>query len=326
MRPIITILTGSHLYGTAMAESDHDYKVVYIPSDRAILLGDHADREESAKARNAIGESLAELNNGEKIDVEFLSLDKFVKLLCQGQTNAMDMLFAPESFYVGSPSAEWYAFIANREKFLSRNCKSFVGYCRSQVSKYVVKQGRYEAVRKAVNYLTKIEGTHLSDATHLKDFVAAMPMCSIVEIHNHVTGSTVEHLDVCETRVPLTATVKEAVRVYQLKLDNYGERVKKNAATSDKDWKSMYHAVRVAKEAIELLEEGSLTFPRPEADLLLNIRCGEISFELVQEMIEEGLKLVEEAVEQSSLPEKPDTEFAESLVENYYRSEVLCSE
>jgi hypothetical protein len=87
----------------------------------------------------------------------------------------------------------------------------------------------------------------------------------------------------------------------------------------------MYHAVRVAHEAMELMETGKLTFPRPERDLLLAIRRGEIPYEEVSQMIEENLIRVEEAVESSQLPEEPDWDFTDRFVERIYRSTVQCS-
>ena len=38
MNQIVRIEFGSHLYGTATESSDHDYKSVYIPSAKDILL------------------------------------------------------------------------------------------------------------------------------------------------------------------------------------------------------------------------------------------------------------------------------------------------
>ncbi len=326
MRPIITILTGSHLYGTNIEGSDHDYKVVYIPSPRSILLGEDTDLENASRAKDDIGESLAELHGGAKIDVEFLDLQKFVEMLCQGQTNATDMLFAPASFYVGSPSAEWYTLTNNREKFISRNCKAFVGYCRAQVRKFVVKQERFEALESIVSYLERFEDARfrrLLEATVAEGFSSNVPSHTLIDISLE-TGAKITHLNVCETRVPLTATIKEARRIYRRQRDRYGERVRNNSAADNKDWKSMYHAVRVAYEAIELLTTGELKFPRPERRVLLEIRQGEYSLEIVQNLIEKGLRRVEEAVMASTLPEEPDLQFAESLVEELYRSEVVC--
>jgi len=87
----------------------------------------------------------------------------------------------------------------------------------------------------------------------------------------------------------------------------------------------MYHAVRVAEEALELMQTGKLTFPRPERNLLTAIRLGKIPFEKVSGIIEENLKKVEQAVEKSTLPDQPDWTYADSLVETFYRSAVLSS-
>ena len=327
MRPIVTILTGSHLYGTNIPGSDHDFKVIYVPSARSILLGAKLDEENTLQTQNEIGEHLAQLKQVDTIDVEFIELQKFVRLLMQGQTNTMDMLFAPEDCYVGKPSAEWYTFLSNRERFLSRNCKSFVGYCRDQVRKYVVKQGRYAALQEVVTFLGNVRDHRVSLAitVGLEDFVKRHEQAGFVDIKLD-SGSSVRHLDICETRVPLTFSVKEALEIYQIQREKYGRRVSANYQNDSKDWKSMYHAVRVAHEAVELLTTGKLTFPRPERKLLLNIRQGSVIFEVIQELIEEGLAQVEQAGSDSLLPAEPDFEFGNQLVENFYRSEVLGDE
>ena len=120
----------------------------------------------------------------------------------------------------------------------------------------------------------------------------------------------------------MTATVKMALDTYKRKSDEYGARIRNNASISGKDWKSMYHAVRVACEAIEILETGSLTFPRPEAELLVSIRRGEIPFDEVATMIQHGLRDVERAVEASDLREEADWDAAERFVIHHYGATV----
>ena len=124
-------------------------------------------------------------------------------------------------------------------------------------------------------------------------------------------------------QIPVTASVKLALATYERKAQEYGARARAAEQMDGSDWKSLYHAVRVAHEAMELMATGKLTFPRPEKDLLLEIRLGKLPLEAVQDMIEENLERVEKAVLVSSLPEKPDYAFADNLVEVFYRGAVL---
>jgi hypothetical protein len=310
MKEIARILCGSHLYGTNVEGSDKDYKVVFIPDPEDILLGRGRGRCEK----------------GPEGDVEYMSLQQYLKLLCQGQTVALDMLFAPEACYEGQPEAEWFAIRRHGPSFLSRNCKAFVGYCRQQAGKYVIKLERFQALGKVVEKLQQApaEARLLEHLEGLLDLVDTEPHMEWVTHSAKHIMKEVAHLSVCQTEVPITATIKLALSTYQRKLDQYGERVRAAEDLGEKDWKSMYHAVRVGHQAIELMETGKLTFPRPERDLLLAIRQGKLPLKEVGETIEENLDKVQEAAEASSLPEEPDWGLAERLTVSFYQIHILA--
>jgi len=314
MREIVKVLCGSHLYGTDLEGSDKDYKSVFIPPAKDILL----QRVQDAMPREGGAE-----------DLELWSLQKFLRLLCEGQTVAMDLLFAPRELHQMTPHPEWLAIQENRSRFVSKNCRAFVGYCRQQASKHVVKQERMRAVDNAVQYfLSAVEkianpgAVKIRELENLERFVAGNPFTELLSLETaHKTE--LKHLSICETMIPVTASVKLALATYERKAQEYGARARAAEQMDGSDWKSLYHAVRVAHEAMELMATGKLTFPRPEKDLLLEIRLGKLPLEAVQDMIEENLERVEKAVLVSSLPEKPDYAFADNLVEVFYRGAVL---
>ena len=62
------------------------------------------------------------------------------------------------------------------------------------------------------------------------------------------------------------------------------------------------------RQVSELMTTGEITFPRPEADMLRNIRNGLFSKEVVTELYEESRAFAEETREKSILPDKPDSE------------------
>ena len=64
----------------------------------------------------------------------------------------------------------------------------------------------------------------------------------------------------------------------------YGERSTR-AAESSVDFKSLSHAVRVYEQAIELLDTGTLTFPRPNAADLLAIKQGKADLDAVKDRL-----------------------------------------
>ena len=70
-------------------------------------------------------------------------------------------------------------------------------------------------------------------------------------------------------------------------------------------------------EAIELLEHGRLTFPRPEVKLLNSIRHNETPFTYITFLHKHLQYILEQAyINCAFLPENPDNEYAErSMIE-----------
>lgn len=91
---LVKMKFGSHLYGTATSESDVDYKGVFLPSKEDILLGNIPKNYSFSTKVNG------SKNNPDDIDVELYSLHYFIKLACEGQTVALDMLHALETMIV----------------------------------------------------------------------------------------------------------------------------------------------------------------------------------------------------------------------------------
>lgn len=86
--------------------------------------------------------------------------------------------------------------------------------------------------------------------------------------------------------------------------------------------KNAYHAIRLLEEGIEILTTGQLNFPRPNANLLLAIRNGEMEFEEVSSMVDLRKKEFAEAESASSLPKRPDREALDDLYFEIVNEEV----
>jgi hypothetical protein len=134
METIFRTKFGSHLYGTDTPTSDLDFKSIHLPSANDILLqrvkGSVGDRK---------GKTEGEKNSPEDIDDESYSLQRYLSLLAEGQTVAIDMLFAPKPEIT---SNLWGYICSKKDRLLTKKSAAFVGYCRTQANKYGIKGSR----------------------------------------------------------------------------------------------------------------------------------------------------------------------------------------
>lgn len=332
MNKIVEIKFGSHLYGTNTPASDLDFKAIYIPEARDIVLGKY--KKTIAKSRP---KAECERNNKDDVDMEMFSLDRFLELLCEGQTVALDILFAPNDSYT-SYTPEGMALMAhiynNRELLLTRNVNAFVGYARQQAAKYGIKGSRMDALKRTMEVLERMSHPHdklssYEDMIHnliseTKGLVS-LEKTALVEICmlKGPTGLVDQpHLHINGRFIPFHATVKWAKEVVGKMLEGYGNRAKKAHLEGGIDWKALSHAVRVNGEAMELLKTNYITFPRPDAAILKDIKTGQIPYEQVAEMIEQGLADLYTAHDVSKLRDEPDYEFVNDLIYEIYSDVV----
>ena len=327
MSPIVRMLFGSYIYGTNLPTSDHDYKVVFLPTAKDIILN---------KTRDAYNESTKvdqrAKNTSEDVETEFFSFKKYMNLLIEGQTVALDMLFTPESFYLEEPHPVWKKIKENKHKFLHSGVSSFVGYCRQQANKYGIKGSRVASARAAVTLFTNLQekyGAHAKLKDHWDFIVETMSKEEHVEfLDDFMRGNPefkVRMLSVCNRKVQEHITVKEALKIYKHIFDEYGQRALLAETNEGIDWKALMHAVRVTEEAKELLSTGHITFPRPEKDVLLQIRQGLMPYKDVADLIERGMQELEAIQENSVLPKEIDREFFEKFVYDTYLETILWS-
>lgn len=317
-RTLVKMQFGSHVYGTNTPTSDTDYKAVYVPSAPDIIL---------QRVQNTIVQSTKALktarNEPGDVDLETFSLQQYLKLLMEGQTIAIDMLFTPESFYQTDPSWEWQEIQANRAKFAHRGYSAFAGYCRQQANKYGIKGSRIAAVRKLLEALSNLprESKLLENKAEFIKFAAETEHVAIVQCRAP-NGRLEDHLEVCNRKMPFHAKVKFITEVFQKIFDEYGSRALQAEKCEGVDWKALGHAVRICNQSREYLTTGNIIFPRPERKVLLQIRTGQLPYAQVATMIEEGLLLMEEAAKTSALPLEPDRAYAEELVLRSYGAAV----
>lgn len=324
MRTIVRIKFGSHLYGTATPASDLDYKSVFVPAGRDILL-----QRVKATIASHRPKAEGEKNYAGEIDEEAYSLQRYLGLAAEGQTVALDALFAPRWAMAEEPAPEWLEIERNRHRLITRKSAAFVGYCRQQANKYGIKGSRVAAARLAYTLLDAGVGTLGATAklgeieTEIRATTNAHPEhMALLDIEGatdvHGARRTIRHWEVCNRKMPLTQTIKSAHEVMRRIVDEYGHRALQAESNQGVDWKALSHAVRVATQAIELLRTGAVMFPRPDAAHLLAIKLGKLPYQQVAEEIDELLPAVEREAEASTLPDSADLEWIDDFVATAY--------
>lgn len=322
MTTIMRIVFGSRLYGTATPASDLDYKSIFIPDARSILL-QRAPEGRSTQRPKMTGEK----NVAGDVDEEAFSLQKFLKLASEGQTVAMDVLFAPDWAHIEPPKEEWREIERNRHRLLTKKSASFIGYARSQSAKYGIRGSRVAASRAALTLLKSAmdvtpAGAKLELFWHeIESMVASTEHMSIL-IDTTPHGQEVRLWEVCNRKMPLTASIKNAHDIMQRLVDEYGKRALMAETNQGVDWKALSHAVRVGEQAIELLNTGNITFPLANAGQILDIKLGNLPYQRVAEEIEDLLVRVEAAAAVSSLPDQPDYQWIDDFVVATHAKEI----
>jgi predicted nucleotidyltransferase len=323
MNKLFELKFGSALYGTSTPNSDLDLKSIYIPEAREIVLGNYKKTISTQRPK-----AVNERNTKDDVDVEIFSLDRYLKLLSEGQTVSLDILFAPLGMFTYLNKDDFYIFsdiYNNREKLISKNLAAFIGYARQQAAKYGLKGFRVAALRDTISFLEKL---HLHSKLHenhiaLINFVVDSnnEFISIVELDNKF-GTKDMFLKVCDKHYAFNSSVKMARDQVQRRFDQYGQRALKAELNEGIDWKALSHAVRVNSQGLELLKTSFVTFPRPDRELLLNIKIGKMEYNEVADIIVDGLEKLQAAQMTSSLRETPDQTWIDNFVYDVYSQVV----
>jgi hypothetical protein len=294
---LVKMLFESHLYGLNTPESDVDYKGIFLPDLDDLLL---------MKAPKHISKSSGNNNSkntSEDTDDEIYSLHYFVELACKGETAAIDMLHGTETI---QSSPEWEFLVQNREKFYTKNMKSYVGYVTRQASKYGIKGSKIEILERIIKILKTCDGH--KTLLDVKDLLPETEHSRFTEILG--TGAKQEFFKICERKFQLNCKIFYTIDALEKILSGYGERARTARANSGIDWKAVSHALRAGFQAYWIYKNGEFSYPLPETYFLLQVKQGKLDFLTeVQPILEALVKDVEILSLKSELPETVDSEF-----------------
>jgi hypothetical protein len=302
MRIIVKMKFGAHLYGTATSDSDLDYKGIFLPTKEELLLG------RVPKSRNYSTGKDNSRNTKNDVDTELYSLHYFIKLACDGQTVAMDMLHAPESMIL-KKSKIWDKIVENKQKFYTKNLKSFIDYARRQASKYGIKGSRINAALQVLEILKKED-----PSKKMRRIWSRLPRIEhCYDVAPDPNG--MRQYQVCGKSFQESATIGYVIPIIEKFYDDYGRRAKLAAENKNIDWKAVSHALRAAYQTKEILTENTIYFPLRNADFLRKVKQGKLDYlSEVGPLLETLMEEVESLAFTSSLPEAVDRKFWDKFI------------
>lgn len=296
---IVKMQFGSHLYGTATPQSDLDYKGIFLPSKEEVLLG-RVPKSYSISTKQGSGHR----NTSEDVDTEIYSLHYFLKLACEGQTVALDMVHAHDGVII-ERSALWDELVANRHRFYTRSLQAFIGYARRQAAKYGIKGSRLNAAKTVLDALAPYQGKPI----RLVDIWEQLPTGE----HLHKIGKDLngkEQYQICGKIVQETVTPDYAYGMVERFYKEYGKRAAQAAKNEGIDWKAVSHALRAVYQVRQLLTSKTIVFPLKEAPILTAVKKGEWDYSSrVVPLLDSLMDEVEALSETSDLPLKADRKF-----------------
>lgn len=299
MKKLFTVTFGSHLYGTNTPESDMDYKVVFLPDIKDLIL----NKKIGNITQNTSGAN--QKNTKDDVDIEYIPLHKFVRDFYQGQTYALELAFAVKSGYKVEINYEDADFIVRTvdqlvSGFLTNRVDSMIGYAMSQSYKYGIKGRRYDALSKLRDELS----IHVYQHTDIEDRNSPVnkAYCRITQ-NDYIRVENGDLLVLDKVYQGNTHVFEVQDRVKAM-LDKFGDRTKVTNVNGNIDWKSVSHAVRISMMVVDLLKNGKLEFPLPkyQIDLALSIKGGLVPWLDVEKLILDTQDEIEEAKKGSALP------------------------
>lgn len=322
MKIIVKAVAGSHLFGLNGPNSDHDYKGVFIPSSDEILLGNYPDT-----IKETTGNDLSR-NTKDDVDTELYSLRKFLLMVENGDTAALELLFTPDQFIIEKDPI-WDEIIAVREQLLSKKVNALLGYIRQQANKYGIKGSRMGELNNIIKSLKDIEKT--IDFSNPKLKHKWYEVCEAAKGYQHVhlfqlpidnkNGICIPALNILgkkfSNETPFSVVLKSLSDTYKA----YGQRAREAKENNGIDWKAISHCLRCAYQVIELMTEGKITLPHGGAvkAYLLKVKNGEVQYKEIEPLIEQMLNDVEKTAKESTLPEQVSRQYLDSLLIKYYK-------
>ena len=305
---ILLGLGGSYAYGTNNENSDIDIRGIFLNSKEELLSGGFIDKCEQVV--------------NEATDTTIYSLSKIVNLLANVNPNTIELLGLDKDQYLYL-APEGQMLVDNAHLFLSKKCaNSFGGYANAQLYRLTQKSAHSMSQEGLEKHILKTMEFMQTDFTKR---YPTMPEDSIklyIDKSEQEGMNTEIFMDVKLSHYPLRdyCGMWNELKNVTSEYTKLGKRNQK-ALEHAKIGKHMMHLVRLYLMCFDILEkEQIITHRVADHDMLMEIRNGKYITENNDvlpeffEMVDEYERRLQYAIENTSLPAKPDYKKIAELV------------
>jgi hypothetical protein len=289
MNIIFKTLSGSKLYGIDTEKSDTDYKGIYLPTLKEIMLNDFKKSVVQNTNNNT-------KNTKDDSDVEYYSIHYYTKMLYEGDTGAIDMLHSlsnQNAVIINHPIMQ--ELYKNRKSFYTKSMRAFVGYSKKMASLYGHRSTRLNEIENLIEFLQPYKSENLSNVWNI------LPLSKNLIRTNDM-------YEICTRKCQKFVTVQYLLDMLSVMKNSYGNRVK--SLNNGVDYKALSHAIRVCYEMKEIYTTNDLIFPLKERELIRDIKLGKKDYQnFISPLLEQLLEEVEQIANKSNYPEKVDKEY-----------------
>ncbi len=305
MKQLAKVIHGSKLYGLDSETSDSDFKGIFAPPVRDLLLMT-ASKNETYKVKEANEE------------YENFSLQSFLKLAANGEDVCFTMLHAsPRHVIVDSDN---YKYLRdNKQKFYTKNIRGSLGYCVSQTCKYSLRADRASAVEKVVKFLESAKAKGVARIYQVWD---DLPSGQHIEKGIEPTNKNEDkRWYACSNKkVTPQVAIEYALEIYKNLYDNYGDRVKTAKSLGGQDFKAISHAFRCGFQLKLVYTNGGFEYPLPETQFIKDVKYGKLDYldNHLDAKLNELIAEVEELAKASNFPDSVDRKWLDSIILDIY--------
>jgi hypothetical protein len=306
MKIIAKCIHGSKLYGLDSEVSDTDYKAIFIPELRDLILMRAAKNETKKIA--------------EDIEYEGFALQTFLRLASNSEDVTITMLHAPPNKVI--VDSDVYLYLReNKKRFYTKRMFGALGYAKAQSAKYALRADRMNAVSRITEILKNAQSKGVARIYQIYDDLPEGPYFQKgVEERNNTSDK--RFFECAGKKVTATTAIDYALDIYQRLHDNYGDRVKIAANLDGKDYKSISHAFRTAYQLKSIYKNGGFEYPLQETDFIKQVKYGKINYLTgnLDEKLNELITEVENLADNSTYPEKINQEWLDNIILDCYES------